>query len=201
MTNRGADSCVFLKNSFRDAQDYVSRLNAVGIQFDQVLEGLRHRQELGIHPPQFVITKVLDEMHNFVATPAEENILMVALMDKMKEADLPEDEQKRIALEAREAIENTAYPAYRRLIDHFEALDGEVEGNYGAWSLPDGDEYYRLALSWRNWCSNTLRARIPDKRPQWCPRRYNGLDLTGRGTLQNARNHFGRGQGQSAGAA
>ena len=133
-------------HSVRDAQDYVSRLNAVGTQFDQVLEGLRHRQELGIHPPQFVITKVLEEMRNFVDTPAEENILMVALMDKMKEAGLPEDEQKRIALEAREAIEITAYPAYGRLIDYFEALDVEVEGNYGAWSLPDGDEYYRLAL-------------------------------------------------------
>ena len=67
-------------------------------------------------------------------------------MDKMKEADLPEDEQKRIALEAREAIETTAYPAYTRLIDFFEELDEEVEGNYGAWSLPDGEEYYRLAL-------------------------------------------------------
>ena len=111
-----------------------------------MLEGLHHRQELGIHPPQFVITKVLEEMRNFVATPAEENILMVALMDKMKEADLPEDEQKRIALEAREAIETTAYPAYTRLIDFFEELDEEVEGNYGAWSLPDGEEYYRLAL-------------------------------------------------------
>ncbi len=133
-------------HSVRYAQDYVSRLNAVGTKFDQVLEGLRHRQELGIHPPQFVITKVLEEMRNFVDTPAEENILMVALMDKMKEAGLPEDEQKRIALEAREAIETTAYPAYGRLIDFFEVLDEEVEGNYGAWSLPDGEEYYRLAL-------------------------------------------------------
>ena len=41
-------------HSVRDAQDYVSRLNAVGTQFDQVLEGLHHRRELGIHPPQFV---------------------------------------------------------------------------------------------------------------------------------------------------
>jgi len=133
-------------HSVRDAQDYVSRLNAVGTQFDQVLEGLRHRQELGIHPPQFVVTKVLEEMQNFVDTPAEENILMVALMDKMKEAGLPENEQKRLALEAREAIETTAYPAYGRLIDFFEVLDEEVEGNYGAWSLPDGEEYYSLAL-------------------------------------------------------
>ena len=133
-------------NSVGDAEDYVSRLNAVGLKFDQVLEGLRHREELGIHPPQFVVTKVLEEMNAFVATPPEEGILMVSLLDKMEEAGLPEDEQKRLANEAKAAIENTVYPAYGRLIEHFVALDPKVEGNYGAWSLPDGDEYYRLAL-------------------------------------------------------
>jgi uncharacterized protein (DUF885 family) len=133
-------------DSVRDAEDYVSRLNAVGVKFDQVLEGLDRRDELGIHPPQFVVTKVLEEMNSFVATPAEEGILMVSLLDKMKEADLPEADQQRIALEARSAIEETVYPAYGRLIVHFEALDNKVDGNYGAWSLPGGEKYYALAL-------------------------------------------------------
>jgi len=133
-------------HSVGDAEDYVSRLRAVGVKFDQVLEGLRKREELGIHPPQFTVTKVLEEMRDFIATPVEEGILMAALLDKMKQADLPADEQKRIALEARAAIEETVYPAYGRLIAHFEALDEKVEGNFGAWSLPDGAGYYRQAL-------------------------------------------------------
>jgi uncharacterized protein (DUF885 family) len=130
----------------RDAEDYVSRLNAVGVKFDQVLEGLRHREELGINPPQFVVTKVLDEMNAFVATPAEEGILMTALLKKMEEAGLDEEDQGQIARQAKQAIEETVYPAYGRLIAHFEALDEKVEGNYGAWSLPDGEDYYRLML-------------------------------------------------------
>jgi uncharacterized protein (DUF885 family) len=134
-------------DTVRDAEDYVSRLLAVGTKFDQVIEGLEYREELGIHPPQFAVTKALEEMRNFVATPAEEGILMEALLEKMKEAGLAADEQERIALEARDAIENTVYPAYDRLIAHFEALDSKVEGNHGAWSLPDGEEYYRLALN------------------------------------------------------
>ena len=133
-------------HSVGDAEDYVARLNAVGVKFDQVLEGLRKRDELGIHPPQFVVTKVLEEMRNFIATPPEEGILMVALLDKMDQAGLAEDEQERIAQSARTAIVETVYPAYQRLIDHFVALDAKVDGNYGAWSLPDGDAYYRLAL-------------------------------------------------------
>ena len=133
-------------DSVGDAEDYVSRLNAVGVQFDQVIEGLQRRKDLHINPPQFVITKVVDEMNGFVATPAADNILMTALLDKMQKAKLPEEEQERIALAARAAIENTVYPAYGRLIDFFEALDLVVDGNYGAWSLPDGAEYYRLSL-------------------------------------------------------
>jgi uncharacterized protein (DUF885 family) len=133
-------------HSVRDAEDYVSRLSQAGRQFDQVLDGLRHREELGILPPQFVVTKVLEEMRNFVATPAEEGILMVSLTDKMNEADLDGAAQQRIALEARAQIENTVYPAYGRLISYFEVLDDKVSENNGVWALPDGDNFYRLAM-------------------------------------------------------
>ena len=133
-------------HSTRDAEDYVSRLSQVGRKFDQVLDGLHRREELGILPPQFVVTKVLEEMRNFVATPAEEGILMVSLTDKMKEAELAQDDQQRIALEARDQIESTVYPAYERLIDYFEVLDNKVSENNGFWALPDGDELYLLAI-------------------------------------------------------
>lgn len=133
-------------HSVRDAEDYVSRLSQVGRKFDQVLDGLRHRENLGILPPQFVVTKVLEEMRNFVATPAEEGILMVSLTDKMNEAGFDEADQKRIALEARAQIENTVYPAYEHLISYFEVLDGKVSENNGVWALPDGDNFYRLSM-------------------------------------------------------
>lgn len=130
----------------RDAEDYVSRLSQVGRKFDQVLDGLRHREELGILPPQFVVTRVIDEMQGFVATPPEEGILMVSLTDKMKEAGLPADDQQRIALQAREQIVDTVYPAYQRLIDYFILLDDRVSENNGVWALPEGDNFYRLAV-------------------------------------------------------
>lgn len=133
-------------DTVRDAEDYVKRLRAVGVKFDQVLEGLRKREELEIYPPQFLVTKVLDEMQGFAGTPPEESILMTALLEKMKKAGLPEADQQRIAQEARAAIVETVYPAYGRLIDYFTALDDKVENNYGAWSLPNGDEYYRWML-------------------------------------------------------
>lgn len=133
-------------HSVRDAEDYITRLSKVGIKFDQVLDGLRYREQLSILPPQFVVTKVLEEMRNFIATPPEQGILMTSLTDKMKNAGLPADQQKRLALEARDQVINTVYPAYTRLIDYFVELDGQVSENHGVWALPDGDEFYRLAV-------------------------------------------------------
>lgn len=133
-------------HSTRDARDYVARLGKIGVKFDQVLEGLHHREELGILPPQFVVEKVLEEMRNFVAEPIEENILFASLDEKMREAELDEDDQQDIAEAARAQIEQTVHPAYGRLIAYFEQLQSKAIGNHGVWKLPDGDEYYRLAL-------------------------------------------------------
>ena len=133
-------------NNMGDAEDYISRLSKVGVKFDQVLEGLKHREGLGILPPQFVITKVLEEMNGFVTTPAEENILFVALAKKMEEAKLTENNQNEIAQQAKNTIEQTVYPAYQKLIDYFVNLDNKVSENHGVWNLPDGDAFYALAL-------------------------------------------------------
>ncbi len=129
-----------------DAEDYIARLSKVSVKFDQILEGLRHRENLGILPPQFMVTKVLDEMNQFVTTPATENILYTALGNKMQQAELPVTVQQDLAQQAQEAIEQTVYPAYQRLIDYFVQLDHKVSDNMGAWNLPDGDDFYALAL-------------------------------------------------------
>lgn len=133
-------------NDVGDAEDYVSRLSKVGVKFDQVLEGIKHRENLGILPPQFVVTKVLEEMRNFVTTPAEENILFTALAKKMEEAELKQSSQQVIAEQAKTTIEQTVYPAYQRLIDYFVKLDNKVSENHGVWNLPDGDAFYALAI-------------------------------------------------------
>ena len=129
-----------------DAEDYISRLRAVDLKFSQVLDGLKHREQLGILPPQFVVSKVVEEMQNFVNTPPEEGILMVSLLEKMDDAKLDESLQKELAQEAKQVIENSVYPAYRELIDYFVQLDKKVEKNQGVWNLPDGDDYYQSAL-------------------------------------------------------
>ncbi len=130
----------------KDAAAYISRLNKVGKQFDQVIEGLRIREEKGIIPPTFVVERVLDEMRGFVATPPKENILYTSFAKKMKKAKFDDDKTKDWLTRADREITASVYPAYQRLIDYFAALKPKTTSDDGVWKFPNGEAFYNLKL-------------------------------------------------------
>jgi len=130
-----------------DAEDYVARLSKVGVKFDQVLEGLRFREERGIIPPKFVVERVLDEMNNFIDTDVKESVLYTTLERKMGEVEeLSDEDRAELLAQAETQITDTVYPAYGRLINYFVELQPKATTNHGVWALPNGDEYYTYAL-------------------------------------------------------
>ncbi|NNC66060.1 MAG: DUF885 domain-containing protein [Gammaproteobacteria bacterium] len=131
----------------RDAEHYVARLSQFDTKFDQLLEDLALREDKGILPPQFVVTKVLDEMRGFSTTEPKENILYTSFVERLKDIeDIDAGTRERLHQEVATEIERTVYPAYGKLIAYFEALDDKVSENYGVWSLPDGEAYYNHQL-------------------------------------------------------
>ncbi|MDX1570625.1 MAG: DUF885 domain-containing protein [Xanthomonadales bacterium] len=126
-----------------EAEQYLLRLNAFDTKFDQVLEQLRHRREIGILPPRFVVEKVLGQLEAFVAPPAEDNPLVSGLAEKLDAIeDLNPIRRRAILNEAERAVVDVVYPKYREMIAFFEQLAPQVRGNPGVWALPDGDAYY-----------------------------------------------------------
>jgi uncharacterized protein (DUF885 family) len=79
--------------SKKDCDYYVMRLDALPKKFDQVLDGLKVREQKQILPPRFVVEEVLKEMTEFIGKPASENILATsfktraAKIDKLSETD------------------------------------------------------------------------------------------------------------------
>src|SRR5438034_8202530 len=68
----------FMANTHRllnrkDCDYYLKRLDALPNKFDQVLDGLKVREQKQILPPRFVVEEVLKEMTDFVGTPAPKN--------------------------------------------------------------------------------------------------------------------------------
>jgi uncharacterized protein (DUF885 family) len=129
-----------------DAKDYVVRLTKVRKKFEQVMEGLKVREQKGIIPPTFVIEKVLAEMVAFVGTAPDANILYVSFQKKLDKTKLSTDKKTRLLNDAKRAINEQVYPAYRIFITYFQALKPKSNTDAGVWKLPDGDAYYADVL-------------------------------------------------------
>lgn len=127
--------------SKKDALAYVKRLKAFEIKYNQLLEGLKSREELGIIPPKFVIQKVVSEMNNFVNSPLNQNILYNSFETKINKID--DLSGKDILLkEAENAINKSVFLAYQKLIDYFLLLENKATTDDGVWKFPNGDEFY-----------------------------------------------------------
>ncbi|MCH7515010.1 MAG: DUF885 domain-containing protein [Bacteroidetes bacterium] len=157
----------FLENShkIRDVSDieaYISRLSKFDTKFNQVLEGLKIRQDKGIIPPRFVVTRVLDEMKGFIGQSPDneidienkdekdavrDNILYVNLDTKLNEVkDLSEEDKKAYLIRVEEEIRTTVFPAYQELINYFNELYSKANDDDGVWKLPNGDAFYTYML-------------------------------------------------------
>ena len=157
----------FLENSHKirnksDVEAYISRLSKFDTKFSQVLEGLKIRQDKGIIPPRFVITRVLDEMKGFTGQSPDneidiekkdrkdairDNILYVNLDTKLNEVDdISEEDKKDYLIRVEEEIRSTVFPAYQKLIDYFNGLYSMANDDDGVWKFLNGDAFYTYML-------------------------------------------------------
>jgi uncharacterized protein (DUF885 family) len=134
-------------DDLRGAKQYATRVSKLGVAFDQVLEGLELREEKGIVPPLFVIQHVLKEMRSFIAMKPSENILYIHLHSKLEELEGVEAQtQEELLIRLEQEIEDTVYPAYRRLIDFFTNQESTATTDDGVWKFPDGGAFYAYTL-------------------------------------------------------
>ncbi len=129
-----------------EARNYIKRLQKFGVKFDQVLEGLKIREQKGCIPPKFVIRLVLNEMTAFIGQPASENPLYTVFKDKLAGLKISQPDQNKLLAAVEAGIQQTVYPAYQKLIAYFTGLEGKATTDDGVWKLPDGDAYYAHCL-------------------------------------------------------
>ena len=141
----------------RDCEYYIERLHALPRKFDQLLEGLRLREQKQIVPPRFVVEKVLLEMRGFVSQPAQSNILATSFKARTaKIAGLTDEQRASLQARVEAAITGDVFPAYEKLIDYFNDLLPKTTTDDGVWKLPDGDAFYAYVLR-----KNTTTALTP----------------------------------------
>ena len=134
-------------HSLEDAEHYLSRMSELPRKHEQYLLGLKIREGKDIIPPRFVIDRVLEQMRDFVATPAQENILYTSLARKLSEAEEIDEAQAEDILNRVEvSINENVYPSYDLFINYFSELQAKAGNDDGYWHLPDGAAAYKMAL-------------------------------------------------------
>lgn len=134
-------------HTVEDAENYLSRMSELPRKFEQHMLGLKIRESKEIIPPRFVIERVLEQMREFIDTPANENILYTSLAGKLEEAEEIDEEQAADILGRVEvSITENIYPAYDSFIYYFSELEAKAGDDDGYWRLPNGDAAYKLAL-------------------------------------------------------
>lgn len=137
-----------------DIEAYISRLSKFDTKFNQLSENLKISESKGIIPPKFVIKIVLDEMKGFVegnsdkkTSAVQSNILYTNFETKVDQlAEISEEQKADFKKQVENEIENTVFPAYKKLITFFENLNEKATNDAGVWKFPNGDGYYRYQL-------------------------------------------------------
>ncbi|MGC1122154.1 MAG: DUF885 domain-containing protein [Candidatus Methanofastidiosia archaeon] len=137
-----------------DCEDYIARLYSVDTQVDQLLAGMKKREELGIIPPTFILGMTREMLVEFLGSSSKDpstingkSILFYThLADKVEEIDLQQEEKDALLEEALKAIEESVLPAYVDLLAYIEYLETVATSEAGVWKFPNGDEYYQYML-------------------------------------------------------
>jgi uncharacterized protein (DUF885 family) len=127
-----------------DYQNYLSRLHAVPRTFQTMIDAARAGKEDGRMPPKFLLEAVIRQATALAARG--EDSPFAQPVAKFPDA-IPAAEQKRLRADVLAAIDTEVVPAYRgfaAFVKDEYAAGGRTQD--GIWSLPKGDEYYRLLV-------------------------------------------------------
>jgi len=142
---------VFLINNHRidtveDAEAYVSRLREVERVMTEISANMRRQAELGIVPPRFNFAPVRADARRILAGApfgsGEDSAVLADFRTKVGRLQAPDDVKARLVAEAREALTGPFRRGYDLMLRTLDEIEPRARGNDGAWSLPNGTEYY-----------------------------------------------------------
>ncbi|MDE2266790.1 MAG: DUF885 family protein [Alphaproteobacteria bacterium] len=125
-----------------DADDYLARLTAFGEVLNQECEVTAHDVALGVIPPDFILSRALEQMTTLRGQPAEKSPLVNSVVRRTKEKKIAGD----YAGQATRIVNEIVYPALDRQMALLKSLQPKAVHDAGVWRLKDGAAYYQASL-------------------------------------------------------
>ncbi len=131
---------------------YISRIKEIKRVFKEKMTYLKEQEKRGIFPPNFVFEKVITDSKNVITgvpftAKGKDSTLLEDFKRKLKKLKLTAGVKSELINSAKSALLNYVRPAYQDLINYVKYLDKKINVNHGAWSLPDGKDFYNYRLS------------------------------------------------------
>jgi uncharacterized protein (DUF885 family) len=138
-------------SSLSDAEAYISRLNGIDKLFNQLIENLNKRADMGIIAPKFVYPYVISDSENLIKgapfDSGEPSTLLSDFTNKLEKTSLTDQQKQNLLKQAKIALTESVKPAYQKLIKTLHTIEERADNKDGAWKFPDGKAFYNQALA------------------------------------------------------
>src|SRR5689334_1224679 len=133
-------------NTVKDYDNWIARINASGVYFDQWITLFQGAIAEGRTQPRVVINKVIEQIKPQLVTNPEDSGFYTPF--KKMPASIPQAEKDRLQAAAKAAIQTTGVPAYQRLEKFLREvyLPGSRD-TVGIKNTPDGEQFYRNRIA------------------------------------------------------
>ena len=133
--------------NIHDAENYITRLSQVDRKLNQLVQGLKLREQAGIVPPKFVIQWSLGGIRDVANSSAKSTPFYTAFQEKLSVLDEISEDEKDVLLKAAEsAINESVKHGYQALAEYLEYLQSIAATDDGVWQFSLGDAYYDYVL-------------------------------------------------------
>ena len=140
-------------SSRSDAEAYIERIEGFEPLFKQLIAQSRERAERGIMPPDWVYPYIIADIEALLAA-GDANAVLQDFAKKVDDLDGVDPSALKEA--ATTAWNQSARPAYQRLLAEMKRQQGFAPDKDGVWRLPGGDAYYAARL--KNYTTTDLTA-------------------------------------------
>ncbi len=135
----------------KEANDYISRVNGTNTLINQLIDGLKAREEKGIIAPKFVFAHVLRDSNNIITgapfTDGEDSPILADFRKKVNKLELDDAKKAALIADVEKALTEQLQPAYQGLITYLTELEKKADTRDGAWKFPEGEAFFNNALN------------------------------------------------------
>ncbi|WP_128891408.1 DUF885 family protein [Erythrobacter sp. HKB08] len=137
------------------AADYASRIEGMGAVVDTLTAESRERAAKGVMPPDWVYPYVISDIENLLSAGTG-NAILEDFMAKVDALDIDDDARTALKEDALRGWEESARPAYERLLAEMKRQQAIAPTDDGIWRFEDGAGYYKALLA--NYTTTDLTA-------------------------------------------